>query len=76
MEITCFSFYLFSNEKKRTQLDHYVKFNPLIYTNFIPDSRTAINRMTSPEKKMLDQSQEEIYKEARLAAEAHRQVRG
>ena len=33
-----------------------------------------MNRMTAEEKKMLDQSQEDIYQEVRLAAEAHRQV--
>lgn len=39
------------------------------------DERTAINRMTSEEKKALDSSYEEIYKDFRRAAEAHRQTR-
>ncbi|CAG2162966.1 unnamed protein product [Oppiella nova] len=39
------------------------------------DSRTAQNRMTSAEKRALDSASVEIYKELRLAAEAHRQTR-
>ncbi|VDM95577.1 unnamed protein product [Thelazia callipaeda] len=39
------------------------------------DDRTAINRITNEEKKMLDASYEEIYKDFRRAAEAHRQTR-
>ncbi|XP_054165058.1 methionine aminopeptidase 2-like [Oppia nitens] len=39
------------------------------------DSQTASNRMTSAEKKVLDMANTEIYKELRLAAEAHRQTR-
>ena len=38
-------------------------------------SRTAINRMTSEEKKALDKASEDVWKEVRIAAEAHRQVR-
>ena len=37
-------------------------------------SRTAMNRMTSEEKKALDKASEEVWKEVRIAAEAHRQV--
>lgn len=37
-------------------------------------SRTAKDRFTDEEKKALDRSNEDIYKEARLAAESHRQV--
>ncbi|XP_005099333.1 methionine aminopeptidase 2 [Aplysia californica] len=39
------------------------------------DGRTAMNRMTSEDKKMLDQSHSQLYEEMRLAAEAHRQTR-
>lgn len=39
------------------------------------DDRTAINRMTNEEKKALDHSYEEIYKEFRRGAESHRQTR-
>jgi len=39
------------------------------------DDQTAINRMTNEEKKALDSSYEEIYRDFRRAAEAHRQVR-
>ncbi|VDN27043.1 unnamed protein product, partial [Gongylonema pulchrum] len=39
------------------------------------DDRTAINRMTNEEKKSLDASYEEVYKDFRRAAEAHRQTR-
>jgi methionine aminopeptidase len=38
-------------------------------------STTAINRMTNEEKKALNSSYEEIYKDFRRAAEAHRQTR-
>ena len=38
------------------------------------DDRTAKDRFTSEEKKALDRSQNDIYNEARCAAEAHRQV--
>lgn len=38
------------------------------------DDRTAINRMTSEEKRAMDRMQNDIYNEVRLAAEAHRQV--
>ncbi|KAL3077547.1 hypothetical protein niasHS_012253 [Heterodera schachtii] len=39
------------------------------------DDRTAINRMTSEEKRALDSSYEEIYNDFRRAAESHRQTR-
>ena len=39
------------------------------------DSTTAVNRMTSEEKKAIDLASSEVYKELRLAAEAHRQTR-
>lgn len=39
------------------------------------DDRTAINRFTSEEKKVLDSSYIEIYKDFRRAAESHRQTR-
>lgn len=38
------------------------------------DNRTAKDRFTSEEKRALDRSQNDIYNEARIAAEAHRQV--
>lgn len=38
------------------------------------DSRTAKNRMTDEEKKMLDRSQSYQYEAMRQAAEAHRQA--
>lgn len=38
-------------------------------------STTAINRMTNEEKKALNSSYEEIYKDFRRAAESHRQTR-
>lgn len=38
-------------------------------------SRNAINRTTNEEKKALDLASEEMYRELRLAAEAHRQTR-
>lgn len=38
------------------------------------DSRTAMNRMTSPEKKALESSFEDMYKEIRIGAEVHRTV--
>jgi methionyl aminopeptidase len=39
------------------------------------DDTTAINRMTSAEKKELDSSFEDMYKDLRRAAESHRQTR-
>uniref|UniRef100_A0A915BIB2 Methionine aminopeptidase 2 n=1 Tax=Parascaris univalens TaxID=6257 RepID=A0A915BIB2_PARUN len=39
------------------------------------DNRTAINRSTNEEKKALDASYEELYKDFRRGAEAHRQTR-
>jgi len=39
------------------------------------DSSLAINRITSEEKRMLDMTQVEIYREVRQAAECHRQTR-
>ncbi|KAH9487797.1 Methionine aminopeptidase 2 [Bulinus truncatus] len=39
------------------------------------DDRTAMNRMTNAEKKMLDLSNSHLYEDMRLAAEAHRQTR-
>lgn len=39
------------------------------------DDRKAPDRFTSEEKRALDQMQADIYKELRLAAEAHRQTR-
>ena len=39
------------------------------------DGRTAINRMTSEEMKQRDTMYDQIYKEMRIGAEAHRQVR-
>merc|ERR550534_1497209 len=41
----------------------------------VNDNRTAKDRFTSEEKKALDRSQNDIYNEARCAAEAHRQTR-
>lgn len=38
-------------------------------------SRSAIWRMTSEEKKVLDQANEDMWNDFRQAAEAHRQVR-
>jgi len=35
----------------------------------------AINRMTNEEKRMIDMTQIEIYRELRQAAECHRQTR-
>jgi hypothetical protein len=40
----------------------------------VGDSRTAINRFTSEEKRALDRLHNDIYNEVRHAAEAHRQV--
>ena len=34
-----------------------------------------MNRMTSEEKKALDKASEDVWKEVRIAAEAHRQVK-
>ncbi|KAF7634838.1 Methionine aminopeptidase 2 [Meloidogyne graminicola] len=39
------------------------------------DDRKAINRLTNEEKKALDTSYEDIYKDFRRAAESHRQTR-
>lgn len=39
------------------------------------DDRTAMNRVTSEEKKALDESYSEIYRDFRRGAEAHRQTR-
>lgn len=39
------------------------------------DERTAVDRFTSEEKKAIDATQEEVYNEIRLAAEAHRETR-
>lgn len=39
------------------------------------DDRTAINRFTNDEKKALDNSYTEIYKDFRRGAESHRQTR-
>lgn len=39
------------------------------------DDRTAKDRFTSEEKKAIDATQEEVYNEIRLAAEAHRHTR-
>ncbi|CAL1526223.1 unnamed protein product [Lymnaea stagnalis] len=39
------------------------------------DGRTAKNRITDEEKKMLDRSHSHLYEDMRLAAEAHRQTR-
>lgn len=41
----------------------------------VGDSRTAINRFTSEEKRALDRLHNDIYNEVRHAAEAHRQTR-
>lgn len=38
-------------------------------------SRTAIDRTTNAEKKALDMASSDIYKNLRLASEAHRQTR-
>jgi hypothetical protein len=38
-------------------------------------SSTAMNRMNNEEKRMLDMTQIEIYRELRQAAECHRQTR-
>ncbi|XP_037960689.1 methionine aminopeptidase 2B [Teleopsis dalmanni] len=40
-----------------------------------PDNRTAIDRMSSEEKRALDRLHTDIYMELRQAAEAHRQTR-
>ena len=34
-----------------------------------------MNRMTSEEKKAVDKASEDVWKEVRIAAEAHRQVK-
>lgn len=47
----------------------------LFETFFLFSRRTAAWRMTSEEKKALDQASEEIWNDFREAAEAHRQVR-
>ncbi|KAB7494732.1 Methionine aminopeptidase 2 [Armadillidium nasatum] len=39
------------------------------------DSRTAVNRMTSAEKKALEMSYDDMYKEIRIGAEVHRTTR-
>lgn len=39
------------------------------------DERTAVNRITSEEKKVLDDSYMDVYKDFRRAAESHRQTR-
>lgn len=39
------------------------------------DDRTAVDRFTSEEKKAIDLTQEDIYNDIRLAAEAHRETR-
>ncbi|KAG0711849.1 Methionine aminopeptidase 2 [Chionoecetes opilio] len=39
------------------------------------DSRTGINRMTSPEKRALETSYEEMYRDIRIGAEVHRTTR-
>lgn len=39
------------------------------------DGRTGKDRMSNEEKKAIDRMNEDIYKEARLAAEAHRHTR-
>ena len=39
------------------------------------DRRTAMNRMTNEDKKMLDDSSESIWQAHRQGAEAHRQVK-
>ncbi|KAH7664881.1 hypothetical protein AAVH_43361 [Aphelenchoides avenae] len=39
------------------------------------DDRTAVNRMTNEEKKALDETYLDIYKDFRRAAESHRQTR-
>jgi len=39
------------------------------------DDRTAVDRFTSEEKKAIDATQEDVYNELRLAAEAHRETR-
>lgn len=41
----------------------------------VNDDRTAKDRFTSEEKRALDRMHNDIYKEVRLAAEAHRQTR-
>lgn len=41
----------------------------------VQDGRTGKDRITSEETKAMDRLNEDIYKEARLAAEAHRQTR-
>jgi methionyl aminopeptidase len=39
------------------------------------DERTAVDRFTNEEKKAIDATQDDIYNDIRLAAEAHRQTR-
>ncbi|KAL7042573.1 hypothetical protein ACKWTF_001200 [Chironomus riparius] len=39
------------------------------------DDRSAVDRFTSEEKKAIDATQEDVYNELRLAAEAHRETR-
>ena len=41
----------------------------------LPRSRTAKDRFTSEEKRMLDRMQQDLYQDVRQAAEVHRQTR-
>ena len=50
-----------------------ISFKPIADVNRF--RRTAMNRMTSEEKKALDKASEDVWKEVRIAAEAHRQVK-
>lgn len=45
------------------------------YKDYSKDGRTASNRMTNAEKKALEQSYDEMYRDIRIGAEVHRTTR-
>ncbi|KAF2353467.1 Peptidase M24A methionine aminopeptidase subfamily 2 [Trinorchestia longiramus] len=45
------------------------------YVNYDQDGRTASNRMTNPEKKALETSYDDMYRDIRIGAEVHRTTR-
>ena len=44
------------------------------YKDLSKDDRTASNRMTNPEKKALEVTYEDMYRDIRIGAEVHRTV--
>ena len=52
-----------------------LRLDSIVLSIVLTFSQTAINRTTNAEKKALDMASNDIYKEIRLAAEAHRQTR-